>query len=104
MFRLLQTLCLYSSVLCCKCFVFHRYVQRVIGHGPGAGGRSKADGAHDTPEVLDEACSSSSGLSGPTCTEREDGVRGKEWGCSRGARAGWGKADGGSVHMRVRAR
>ena len=33
---------LHSSILCCKCFMFKRYVQRVMGHDPGGGGRGAA--------------------------------------------------------------
>ena len=32
-------LMLHLSVLCCKCFMFQRYIHRVMGHGPGTGGR-----------------------------------------------------------------
>ena len=47
---------LHSSVSCCKCFVFQRYVQRVMGAWPGRWGkgvvsRGLADGAHDAPGV-----------------------------------------------------
>jgi hypothetical protein len=57
MFYLLQTHIAFKCFML-KCFVFQRYVQRVIGHGPGAGGRGAAsqgptmDGAHGAPRVL----------------------------------------------------
>jgi hypothetical protein len=33
---------LHLSVSCCKCFVFYKYVQRVMGHGSDAAERGRA--------------------------------------------------------------
>jgi hypothetical protein len=78
---------LHSSVSCGKCFVFQRYAQRVMGHGPSARGSEwgPAHGAHDAPGVV-----LSFGLPGPVRTEREEGVRGKEWRAQPGCMCGAG--------------
>jgi hypothetical protein len=48
-----------ASYLCCKCFMFQRYVHRVMrGPAPprararGAASREPTDGAHGTPRIL----------------------------------------------------
>jgi hypothetical protein len=52
MFHLLQTM-LHSSVSCCKCFMFQRYVQSDPGtRGRGAASRGPADEARGVPRVL----------------------------------------------------
>jgi hypothetical protein len=66
-----------------KCFVFYRYVQRVIGNGPGVEGRvmtSQGQRMGRTTRLgsADEACSFPSWLLGPARTKREERVKGKE--------------------------
>jgi hypothetical protein len=79
---------LHSSVSCGKCFVFQRYAQRVMGHGPSARGSEwgPAHGAHGAPGVV-----LSFGLSGPVRTERGGGQ-------------GEGVAGAARVHVRGRVR
>jgi hypothetical protein len=70
---------LYSIVSCCKCFVFQKYVQRVMGarlkhrgkgHGkPGTGGWD----VRCAWGPADGACSSSSWLPGPWGQDEVDG-------------------------------
>jgi hypothetical protein len=68
-------LMLHSSVSCCKCFVFQRYVQRVVGAQPGTEGRADKWGTLHAWGPADGTCSSSSQLLGPARAEREEGVR-----------------------------
>jgi hypothetical protein len=71
-------LMLHSSVSCCKCFVFQRYVVCSESHGGTTGtreSRGPTDGAHGVPRgPADRACSSSSRLSGLAHAERKKGV------------------------------
>jgi hypothetical protein len=76
-------LVLHSSVSCCKCFVFQRYVQSVMGHSLSTGRRGPArwgaaDGALGVPRVLRMGRAHSHPGSQVPLTLREEGVRGKE--------------------------
>jgi hypothetical protein len=72
-------LMLHSSISCCKCFVFQRYVQRVMGAQPGRSGKGRGElgvgrwGARHACGPADGACSSSSRLPGPARAERGGG-------------------------------
>jgi len=64
--------------------MFQRYVQRVMGHGPSAGGRGTASrglayGAHGVPRVLRMGHAHPDPGSWVLPARREEGVRGKEW-------------------------
>jgi hypothetical protein len=62
------------SFSCCKCFIFQRYVQRVISPWPGHQGKGRDEpgaggwGARRVWGPADRACSSSSRLPGPART------------------------------------
>jgi hypothetical protein len=77
---------LHSSVSYCKCFVFQKYVQRVMGTCPES--RGKRRGEPGASEWTDRACSSLSWFSGPTRTERWR--MGAGYACEAG-RDGWGQ-------------
>jgi hypothetical protein len=81
---------LHSSVLCCKCFVFERYVRRVMGHSLDAGEAVRqAEGRRMGRVALLGSCGRGILvlIPGPARAERDEGVRGK------GTRAWRDKAD-----------
>jgi hypothetical protein len=98
-----------SSVSCCKCFVFQRYVQRVMRAWPGLCGKGRgdlvaADGAHSAPGscerdvfVLIQASRS--------CPHGERRGPGGRSGGRNGVHVcGQGEADGSRVRVRDGAR
>jgi hypothetical protein len=74
---------------CCKCVVFQRYVQRVMGHGRTPGeGRGEPEvsgwGTRCAWGPADRARSSSSRLPGPARVEREEGSGERSGRCGAG--------------------
>jgi len=93
MFQMFHMRCmLHSKVSCCKCFVFQRYVQRVMGSQPGRQGPE--DGACGVPRVL--RMGHARPLLGSRVLLARRERRGQEEGAV-GARRG--EADGGGVRM-----